>query len=488
MTDGRTTIEQPRRACPSPPRRRSSRRGDSDVDIEAELARVRGAEERKRLGLDGRASSSGSRTWSSPSFTKTRARQRHAPHRRPHGGAGLPHRGRAQGPRLQRADARRARPTTALQAGKEFGNRGQCNPTYFTVGNLVKYLITCATSTGMTRRGHRQELRLPHRRRVRSVPLRHVRHRVPQGAPRRRLRRLPRHALPADGRPQAGDRRRRRPRDEPDVLLGDRQGASSPATCSTRSATASAPTRSTPGATERALEKAQEDPLRGARRARRTSSRRSGSAKPILGAVKVDKTHAEAEGQHHRRVLGDDDRGRRQLPAPALPRGRGRRDRHPARRRVAPLQHLGSARTTRRSARISAAPTPRKYGLGGLGDVRRRQASSRSVRAAEVASARRLPDVRARRRASTATTCPTWTRSPRSPRVLQQRSPRRRRPHGGRQADHERRHVEGAHDAQREALRLHAERRRLRRRAVAHHREVPRHDLLPGRDERRRRA
>ncbi len=28
----------------------------------------------------------------------------------------------------------------ALAAGKEFGNRGQCNPTYFTVGNLVKYL------------------------------------------------------------------------------------------------------------------------------------------------------------------------------------------------------------------------------------------------------------------------------------------------------------------------------------------------------------
>lgn len=28
----------------------------------------------------------------------------------------------------------------ALQFGKEFGNRGQCNPTYFTVGNLVKSL------------------------------------------------------------------------------------------------------------------------------------------------------------------------------------------------------------------------------------------------------------------------------------------------------------------------------------------------------------
>ena len=27
---------------------------------------------------------------------------------------------------------------SALQFGKEFGNRGQCNPTYFTVGNLIK--------------------------------------------------------------------------------------------------------------------------------------------------------------------------------------------------------------------------------------------------------------------------------------------------------------------------------------------------------------
>jgi hypothetical protein len=32
----------------------------------------------------------------------------------------------------------------ALQYGKEFGNRGQCNPTYFTVG--------CETSTGSRRR------------------------------------------------------------------------------------------------------------------------------------------------------------------------------------------------------------------------------------------------------------------------------------------------------------------------------------------------
>src|SRR5262245_21582718 len=31
--------------------------------------------------------------------------------------------------------------TEALRVGKEFGNRGQCNPTYFTVGNLVKHLV-----------------------------------------------------------------------------------------------------------------------------------------------------------------------------------------------------------------------------------------------------------------------------------------------------------------------------------------------------------
>ena len=37
----------------------------------------------------------------------------------------------------------------ALQYGKEFGNRAQCNPTYFTVGNLVKYL-SVLRDKGMT--------------------------------------------------------------------------------------------------------------------------------------------------------------------------------------------------------------------------------------------------------------------------------------------------------------------------------------------------
>ncbi len=38
-----------------------------------------------------------------------------------------------------------------FQAGKEFGNNGQCNPTYFTVGNLVRYLQKLERE-GLTRR------------------------------------------------------------------------------------------------------------------------------------------------------------------------------------------------------------------------------------------------------------------------------------------------------------------------------------------------
>ncbi len=40
--------------------------------------------------------------------------------------------------------------TTALRFGKEFGNRGQCNPTYFTVGNLVKELCRLRDEEGLS--------------------------------------------------------------------------------------------------------------------------------------------------------------------------------------------------------------------------------------------------------------------------------------------------------------------------------------------------
>ena len=39
----------------------------------------------------------------------------------------------------------------ALNFGKEFGNRGQCNPTYFTVGNLLKYLHYLRDEKGLSK-------------------------------------------------------------------------------------------------------------------------------------------------------------------------------------------------------------------------------------------------------------------------------------------------------------------------------------------------
>src|SRR5574341_47323 len=38
----------------------------------------------------------------------------------------------------------------ALQLGKEFGNRAQCNPTYFTSGNLLKYLDRLRHDEGLS--------------------------------------------------------------------------------------------------------------------------------------------------------------------------------------------------------------------------------------------------------------------------------------------------------------------------------------------------
>ncbi len=87
----------------------------------------------------------------------------------------------------------------AFQLGKEYGNNGQCNPTYFTVGNLVQYL-QILESQGMTKKEVMRQLHLLHRRILRAVPLRHVRGRVSPGAAECRLRRLPRAALPAERR------------------------------------------------------------------------------------------------------------------------------------------------------------------------------------------------------------------------------------------------------------------------------------------------
>ena len=234
---------------------------------------------------------------------------------RPHDGARPVHPGARCAASATRSIALDVPDNDALQFGKEFGNRGQCNPTYFTVGNLVKYLDLAARRAGHAGQGHRREPRVPHRRRLRPVPLRHVRHRVPQGAARRRLRRLPRAAVPADraasSRPPATSvglemnptffwRVVRRRSSIGDVLnaLGYRIR----------------PYEVEPGATDRALESAKKIIYDAFDEQHVASCSRSASARTMLRQGRRSTAPcAKPQGRHHRRVLGDDHRGRRQL-------------------------------------------------------------------------------------------------------------------------------------------------------------------------------
>ncbi len=119
----------------------------AEIDLDAELARFE-AEEKRRLGLD-----TVTKQWRDDmlnlKFTKKE---------RPNvtlliGGLTIAHDFLIEGAlkgigyKVQMLEC----PTTAaFQAGKEFGNRGQCNPTYFTVGNLVKHLIDLRDEQGLT--------------------------------------------------------------------------------------------------------------------------------------------------------------------------------------------------------------------------------------------------------------------------------------------------------------------------------------------------
>lgn len=117
------------------------------LDIDAELAKFE-AEEKKRLGLDG-PSAQWLEQMAGLTFTKSE---------KPNitmliGGLTLAHDHLVEGAfkgvgyNVQRMDAPN---NAALQFGKEFGNRGQCNPTYFTVGNLIQYLSILRDKFGMT--------------------------------------------------------------------------------------------------------------------------------------------------------------------------------------------------------------------------------------------------------------------------------------------------------------------------------------------------
>ena len=85
----------------------------------------------------------------------------------------------------------------AFQLGKEYGNNGQCNPTYFTVGNLVEF-VQALEEKGMSKQEIIDRYVFIHGRRLRALPLRDVRGRVPAGAAQCGLRRVPRAALPAE--------------------------------------------------------------------------------------------------------------------------------------------------------------------------------------------------------------------------------------------------------------------------------------------------
>src|SRR3984957_15673150 len=117
------------------------------IDMEAELKKFE-EEERKRLGLDVKTEH-----WIEDMAGLTFTKKEKAKITMLVGGLTIAHDFfveagiRGVGYSVQMLEC----PTNdGLQVGKEFGNRGQCNPTYFTVGTLVKYLITLRDKHGMT--------------------------------------------------------------------------------------------------------------------------------------------------------------------------------------------------------------------------------------------------------------------------------------------------------------------------------------------------
>jgi predicted nucleotide-binding protein (sugar kinase/HSP70/actin superfamily) len=117
------------------------------IDMDAELKKFE-EEERKRLGLDTKTEH-----WIEDMAGLTFTKREKAKITMLVGGLTMAHDYfveaglRGAGYNVQMLEC----PTNeGLQVGKEFGNRGQCNPTYFTVGNLVKYLITLRDKHGMT--------------------------------------------------------------------------------------------------------------------------------------------------------------------------------------------------------------------------------------------------------------------------------------------------------------------------------------------------
>ena len=120
----------------------------TELDIEAELAKFE-AEQRAALGLDEETTEQWRDEMIDPFFT---AKQR-AHTTMLIGGLTMAHdficEGALKGLGLQ-TRALDCPDQKSLTFGKEFGNRGQCNPTYFTVGNLVKELCRLRDEEGLS--------------------------------------------------------------------------------------------------------------------------------------------------------------------------------------------------------------------------------------------------------------------------------------------------------------------------------------------------
>ena len=121
----------------------------NEIDIERELARFE-AEQRRALGLP---DDDGKEHWTDsmvdPMFTASQ---------KAHttilvGGLTIAHDYLVEATLKRQGFTARALEcpdTMALRYGKEFGNRGQCNPTYFTVGNLIKELTRLRDEEGLS--------------------------------------------------------------------------------------------------------------------------------------------------------------------------------------------------------------------------------------------------------------------------------------------------------------------------------------------------
>jgi predicted nucleotide-binding protein (sugar kinase/HSP70/actin superfamily) len=119
-----------------------------DIDIDAELAKFE-AEERARLGLEAQKEQWTDRMIDPQFLASQRDRVTILL-----GGLTMAHdylvEGALQGVGY-RTRALDVPDHESLRNGKEYGNRGQCNPTYFTVGNLVKELKRIEREEGLTK-------------------------------------------------------------------------------------------------------------------------------------------------------------------------------------------------------------------------------------------------------------------------------------------------------------------------------------------------